>query len=92
MASARCHRGRTAYRRPDARDYRNEDRLQGTVVADVVNSASRIEGLTKRYGASTTISEAVMTNLNDPARYHYRFVDKVLVDRQGYPGDGVRNF
>ncbi len=63
----------------------SQDRLQGTVVADAVNTASRIEGLTKRYGASTTISEAVMTNLNDPARYHYRFVDKVLVKGKDTP-------
>ena len=63
----------------------SQDRLQGTVVADAVNTASRLEGLTKRYGASTTISEAVMTHLNDPGRYHYRFVDKVLVKGKDTP-------
>jgi DNA-binding response OmpR family regulator len=63
----------------------SQDRLQGTVVADAVNTASRIEGLTKRYGSSTTISEEVMARLENPERYHYRFVDKVLVKGKDTP-------
>jgi two-component system sensor histidine kinase ChiS len=63
----------------------SEDRLQGAVVADAVNTASRIEGLTKRYGSSTTISEEVMAHLADPEKYHYRFVDKVLVKGKDTP-------
>jgi DNA-binding response OmpR family regulator/class 3 adenylate cyclase len=63
----------------------NQDRMQGTVVSDAVNTASRIEGLNKRYGTSTTISEEVMAHLENPARYHYRFVDKVLVKGKDTP-------
>lgn len=63
----------------------HHDRLQGTVVADAVNTASRIEGLTKRYGSSTAISEEVMAHLKDQERYHYRFVDKVLVKGKDTP-------
>ncbi len=63
----------------------SEDRLQGAVVADAVNTASRIEGLTKRYGSSTTISEEVMAHLEKPERYHHRFVDKVLVKGKDAP-------
>jgi DNA-binding response OmpR family regulator len=63
----------------------SQDRMQGTVVADAVNTASRIEGLTKRYGSSTTISEEVMAQLEKPERYHYRFVDKVLVKGKDTP-------
>jgi DNA-binding response OmpR family regulator len=63
----------------------SQDRLQGTVVADAVNTASRIEGLTKRYGSSTTISEEVMGHLEKPESYHYRFVDKVLVKGKDTP-------
>jgi|WetSurMetagenome_2_1015567.scaffolds.fasta_scaffold136975_2 class 3 adenylate cyclase len=63
----------------------SQDRLQGTVVADAVNTTSRIEGLTKRYGSSTAISEEVMAHLKDPERYHYRFVDKVLVKGKDTP-------
>ena len=63
----------------------SEERLQGAVVADAVNTASRIEGLTKRYGSSTTISEEVMAHLENPELYHYRFVDKVLVKGKDTP-------
>ncbi|MBM4287826.1 MAG: adenylate/guanylate cyclase domain-containing response regulator [Deltaproteobacteria bacterium] len=63
----------------------SQDRMQGTVVADAVNTASRIEGLTKRYGSSTTISEEVMARIENPERYHYRFVDKVLVKGKDTP-------
>jgi class 3 adenylate cyclase len=63
----------------------SQDRLQGTVVADAVNTASRLEGLTKRYGSSTTISEEVMARLEKPDQYHYRFVDKVLVKGKDTP-------
>ena len=63
----------------------SEERLQGAVVADAVNTTSRIEGLTKRYGSSTTISEEVMAHLEKPEKYHYRFVDKVLVKGKDTP-------
>ena len=63
----------------------SQDRMQGTVVADAVNTASRIEGLTKRYGSSTTISEEVMAHLENPAQFNYRFVDKVLVKGKDTP-------
>ncbi len=61
------------------------ERLQGTVVADAVNTASRIEGLTKTYGSSITISEQIMAHLNNPHDYNHRFVDKVLVKGKDTP-------
>lgn len=55
------------------------ERMQGTVISDAVNVAARLEGLTKTYGASIIISEQTLRCLEDPTRYHFRFVDKVQV-------------
>ena len=54
-------------------------RMDGTVVSDAVNLASRVEGLTKIYGASIIISQDTLIKLQDPGRYNYRFLDVVKV-------------
>jgi len=51
--------------------------MQGTVISDAVNLASRLEQLTKTYNVSLIVSAEVMRELEDPNRYRYRFLDRV---------------
>jgi two-component system sensor histidine kinase ChiS len=53
-------------------------RLQGTVVSDAVNIASRLEGLTKMYDSGILISEHSLRHMS-PTDIPHRFVDHVRV-------------
>jgi len=63
----------------------SEDRMQGAVVSDAVNLAARLEGLTRIYGSSVTLSELTFSQLKDPDLYMHRFVDKVSVKGKKQP-------
>jgi len=56
-----------------------EERIDSTVIADAVNLASRLEQLTKLYGASIIISGQTLAQLDDPQQYTCRFLDQVKV-------------
>ncbi|MCB1141363.1 MAG: bacteriohemerythrin [Leptospiraceae bacterium] len=55
------------------------NRMEGTVISDAVNIASRIESLTKEYGVSLLISEKSYFSLKKPSNFHIRFIDNVRV-------------
>jgi two-component system sensor histidine kinase ChiS len=56
-----------------------EKRMQGTVISDSVNLASRLESLTKDFGVSILISKEIFSRLEDPDRYKYRFLGNTNV-------------
>jgi adenylate cyclase len=56
-----------------------KERMEGTVISDVVNTASRLEGLTKAYSTALLISEDVLEGVEDKSKYEYRFLDTVKV-------------
>ena len=62
-----------------------EARMQGTVIADAVNLASRLENLTKLYGVDILISDETLTRLDRPDQYAIRFLDEVRVKGRREP-------
>ena len=62
-----------------------EERMSSTVIADAVNLASRLEALTKVYGAGIIVSIQTLSQLDDPQKYACRFLDRVKVKGKQAP-------
>ncbi|MBK9491041.1 MAG: response regulator [Haliscomenobacter sp.] len=57
----------------------DDKRMDAATISDTVNTASRIESLTKFYGANILISEDSLKGIADKSPFNLRFLGKVLV-------------
>jgi class 3 adenylate cyclase len=55
----------------------DHDRLDATTISDTVNTASRLESLTKYYKASIIISEQTLQQIDDTHEFHMRLLGSV---------------
>lgn len=56
-----------------------EERLEATVIGDVVNSTSRLQSITKNHSQDVLISETAIANLRDPVNVETRLVDRACL-------------
>lgn len=56
-----------------------EQRMEETVISDVVNTSSRLQEMTKIYGASLLISNETYERLKSPENYDVRKIDTVAL-------------
>lgn len=57
----------------------DEFRTDAATISDTVNTASRMEGLTKQFGAKILLSEASYQKLSDPSAFQIQHLGKVQV-------------
>lgn len=62
-----------------------DERMQGTVISDAVNIASRLQGLTRMYDCSILASEQTVSSLQCPDSFHIRHVDTVRLKGKTAP-------
>lgn len=54
-------------------------RLDAAIISDTVNTAARVEGLSKHYGTSILLTKECKDNLTDPEEFDFRYLGPVQV-------------
>ena len=57
----------------------DQNRMDAATIADTVNIASRVENLTKYYGASILLTKSCLQSIPDPEAFHLRYLGEVRV-------------
>ncbi len=61
------------------------ERLDAAIISDTVNTASRIEGLSKHYGTNILVTQDCIDNLTHPEEFNFRFLGPVRVKGKQKP-------
>jgi adenylate cyclase len=61
------------------------DRLDAAIISDTVNTASRIEGLSKHFGSSILLTEMCKEKLEAPEEFDFRYLGPVQVQGKQKP-------
>ncbi len=63
----------------------DSERLDAAIISDTVNTAARVEGLSKHFGASILLTELCKNNLRHPQEFDFRFLGPVVVKGKQQP-------
>jgi len=63
----------------------DQHRLDAATISDTVNTAARIEGLTKHFGASILISDDTLNKIGNTDLFHLRYLGKVQMSGKEQP-------
>ena len=55
------------------------ERLDAAIISDTVNTAARIEGLSKHFGTSILMTDRCMQKLSNPEEFNFRYLGPVQV-------------
>jgi class 3 adenylate cyclase len=61
------------------------ERLDAAIISDTVNTAARIEGLSKHFGTSILLTELCKNNLTHPQEFDFRYLGPVQVKGKQKP-------
>lgn len=63
----------------------DEQRMEAATISDTVNTAARMEGLTKYFGADLLISGYTLQEIQEKEQYHFRYLGFVRVKGKTHP-------